>query len=90
MEISQENKSHFVQIYGCEKLETNAIKEILSSTDKEVIAKVDNNIMVVFGEELTILKLIPETGELCIKGKIQGVKYNNNLSKKSFFKRVFK
>lgn len=90
MENNYENKIHFAQIVGQEKVELNTVREVLSSTDKEVVVKLENSFLRVTGTELTILKLLPETGELCIKGKIEGLKYSAKSSKKSFFGKVFK
>ena len=90
MENKVENKIQTVNIYSQEKIEITTVIEVISSTEKEVIAKLENNFLHIFGSGLTITKLIPSDGLLCVKGKIEGLKYIDKLNKKSFFGKVFK
>ena len=89
-----DNKSqkivHTVNIYARERIEVLGATEVISSTEKEVIAKLSDTYMSIFGANLTIVKLVPEDEILIVSGNITGIKYENKLNKKSFFGKMFK
>lgn len=82
--------NHFVNIINREKIEVQGASEVMSSTDKEIIAKLQDSFVFVTGTNLSILKLVPEEMLLVASGTISGVRYENRLTKKSFLKKVFK
>ena len=82
--------NHFVNIINREKIEVQGASEVMSSTDKEIIAKLQDSFIFVTGTNLSILKLVPEEMLLVASGTISGVRYENRLTKKSFLKKVFK
>ena len=82
--------NHFVNIINREKIEVQGASEVMSSTDKEIIAKLQDSFIFVTGTNLSISKLVPEEGLLVASGNISGLKYENRLTKKSFLKKVFK
>ena len=90
MENKNENKIHTVSILNRERIEVNTVQEVISSTEKEVIAKLEDNYLYINGKGLTIIKLIPSECVLSVKGKIDGIKYVDKLNKKSFLGKVFK
>lgn len=92
MEINSKNllKNHSVNISGRDKIEILGATEVLSSTDKEIIAKLQDSYIYVVGSGLTISKLVPEEAVLVANGNIMGLKYESKLTKKSFLKKVFK
>lgn len=93
MEINLKNnniKIHTVNIYNREKIEVVGATEIISSTDKEIIAKLQDSYMFILGSGLTISKLVPEESFLVASGKILGIKYQDKITKKSFLSKVFK
>lgn len=85
-----EEKGHSLTIYEREKLEVTEAVEVISSTEKEIYVKLENDILQILGEGLKINKLIPESKMLSVSGKICGLNYISKLTKKSFFKKVFK
>lgn len=85
-----EQTIHNVMISEREKIELSGACEIISSTEKEIYIKLEKDILQIFGENLKINKLIPESKEMSISGKINGLNYVSNLSKKSILKKVFK
>ena len=89
-ETKQIQKGHILSIYNREKIDLDGVLEILSSTDKELIAKLENEFICIVGENLSIIKLIPETTQLTVSGNILGLNYKKNLSKKSLLSKVFK
>lgn len=92
MEINVKNvkKDHSVNIFNKEKIEVVGAMEVLSSTDKEIIAKLQDFVIVISGINLSISKLVPEEQLLVATGNILGIKYESKLSKKTFLKKVFK
>lgn len=93
MEINSKNlvkSNHSVNILNKEKIEIQGATEVMSSTDKEIIAKLQDFFVFVTGTNLTISKLVPEETLLVASGNITGLKYENRLTKKSFLKKVFK
>ena len=92
MEINSKTllKNHSVNISGRDKIEVLGATEILSSTDKEIIAKLQDSYIFVLGSGLVVSKLVPEEAILVATGNITGLRYENKLTKKSFLKKVFK
>ena len=83
-------KNNIINLYNREKLEVTGITEVLSSTEKEIITKIQNVILVIFGSDLRVVKLVPEDTFLSVIGKIDGLRYETKLNKKSFMSKVFK
>ena len=83
-------KKNVINIYNREKIDLTGVKEVLSSTDKEVIVKVEDSIIFIQGRELRVVKLIPEDEFLSISGFVDALKYDKKINKKSFMTKVFK
>ncbi len=79
-----------VNIFDRQKIEVQGALEIISSTEKEIYIKLLNGIMIISGERLTILKLLPEEETLIVSGQIDGVNFKSKLTKRSIFGKVFK
>ena len=79
-----------INIFGRQKLEIVGALEIISSTEKEIYIKLLSEIMIVVGEKLTILKLVPEEELLIVSGQINGINFQSKMTKKSIFGKVFK
>ena len=83
-------KPQIVNIFNRSRIDATGILEIISSTDKEIYAKLEDSVMLIVGEKMTITKLIPEEKLLSVSGVIKGVNYVEKLTKKSFLGKVFK
>lgn len=79
-----------INIFERQKIEVLGALEIISSTEKEIYIKLVDGIMLISGEGLTILKLLPEEETLIVSGRIDGVNFKSKMSKKSIFGKVFK
>lgn len=90
MENKSEIKMHSVNIFNRERIEVTSVLEVISSTEKEVIAKLEDSFLHILGTGMTITKLLPTEGLLSVKGKIDGIRYDSKLTKKSFIGKVFK
>lgn len=87
---SKNLKNQYVNIFNREKIEINGVIEVLSSTEKEVIAKLEDSYLQIIGEHLKITKLIPDNKLLSVGGLINGLSYMTKNTKKTFLKKVFK
>ena len=83
-------KNNIINLYNREKLDITGVTEVVSSTEKEIITKVQNVVLVIFGSDLRVVKLVPEDTFLSVSGKIDGLKYETKFNKKSFMSKVFK
>ena len=83
-------KPQIVNIFNRSRIDATGILEIISSTDKEIYAKLEDSVMFIVGEKMTITKLIPEEKLFSVSGIIKGVSYVEKLTKKSFLGKVFK
>ncbi len=81
---------HTVNLQIREKAEIVGVVEVVSSTEREIIAKLEDSFLHIFGSELKITKLVPEDMLLECRGKILGLEYTGKLTKKSLFGKVFK
>ena len=85
-----QKRVHSVNIYNREKMEIVGAVEVVSSTESEIIARVCDFVMIIYGKNLRVSKLVPEEAFLSVTGEIIGVKYESKVQKKSFFGKVFK
>lgn len=83
-------KQEIVNIYNRERLDITGVIEIISSTDKEINAKMEDSYLQILGEKLTISKLIPDEKLLSVNGKINGLSFSGKHTKKSILGKVFK
>ena len=88
--LKSEIKVHTASIYNREKLEIVGVNQVISSTPTEVLANVCDYMMQIFGNGLTVTKLDPDKKFMSVSGKIDGLKYDKKITKKSFFGKVFK
>ena len=89
-ENKQEISFEQVNIYNRERIDVSGVIEVLSSTDREINVRLEKSFMQIVGEKLTITKLVPEQKLFTVNGKINGLSYSGEHSKKSFFGKVFK
>lgn len=81
---------HSIQIVEKEKIEVKGALEIVSSTEKEIILKLESELLHIFGNGLVVQKLSPEEKLVLASGKVSGLKYSGRLTKKTLFQKVFK
>lgn len=88
-----ENKTkipHTLNLLEREKVEVLGVVEVLSSTEKEIVVKLETDFLHIFGSDLKITKLAPEEMLLECHGKVSGLEYTGRSTKKSLFGKVFK
>ena len=79
-----------IEIDNRKLINVSCVDEVLSSTEKELYARLDRDILQITGDGLKIIKLEPEEKILVVSGKINGLMFTSKFSKKSLFKRLFK
>lgn len=81
--------NHVVTIDNRKKIMITSIVEVISATNKTVIAKTQQKTLYINGSNLRVEKLNPEESLLIVSGEIDELKYLNKSPSKSFFKRIF-
>lgn len=79
-----------INIFDRKKIDIVGVREVVSSTEKEIYVKLNDSLMHIVGVGLTILKLVPEEEVLSIAGQINGLNFISKITKKSLFGKVFK
>ena len=87
--IEKENVNHSVVIDNNKRAVVTGVIEVISSTDKAVVAKTDSVVFELLGANLRVSKLDLAEKVCHVEGEIYKLEYNRN-SGKSFFKRLFK
>ena len=88
MQENQKVLNHSVTIDNRKKLMVTGIIEVVSSTDKTVIAKTQTHMININGLGLRIAKLNLEENVLIIEGEINEFKYVIKSKSKNIFKRM--
>lgn len=83
----QENLNSTLTLINRENLSLSGITEILSSSETEIIARLNQDKVNIQGNNLRITKLDVTTGIIETTGIVNSIKYNSN---KNIFKKVFK
>ena len=86
----QKVMNHVVTIENRKKIMLTGIIEVISSTDKTVIAKTQTHLIYINGEILRIGKLNLEDNVLIVDGEINDLRYVVKNKSKNFFKRLIK
>ena len=71
------------------KIILTGIQEVYSTNDKFISLKTNGKKLMITGENITITKLLVDSGELEANGNFDSIKYSSNTSKK-LFNRIFK
>ena len=83
-------QNHVVTIDNRKKMMLTGLVEVVSATDKTVLAKTGDKQVSVLGGDLRVVKLSLEEGILILEGTIDSLKYGELKSGKSLIKRIFK
>ncbi len=81
---------HILTLDNNRKAIVTGVVEVISSTDKAIVARTETSTFQLSGDALRVSKLIPEE-KLCeIDGNIQKLEYRVKTNTKSLLKRIFK
>lgn len=88
-ETMQTQSSHTLHLEA-NRLTVTAVKEVLSATDKTILAKLSDRQIVVNGRDLRVHKLNLEQALLEIDGHVESFRYQASTGGKGFLKRILK
>ena len=72
------------------KLTINGATKVLSSTNTQAVIEMQDQNLIVLGQNIEITKLNLENNEVVFKGEINSIKYYQKNEKKNIIKRLFK
>ncbi len=72
------------------KLTINGATKVLSSTNTQAVIEMQDQNLIVLGQNIEITKLNLENNEVVFKGEINSIKYSQKNEKKNIIKRLFK
>ncbi len=85
-----ENKiSSSAVLTGRSFLALTGIKEVVSFDENMVSLDSQGSLLAVSGEDLSIVKLSLESGEVSVSGKIDAIVYTDEQPKKKMFSKLF-
>ena len=81
MSLNLTNRNHLV---------INGVKKVKSSEPAGVIAVLDNCMIIITGQNLSVENLNVSSGNLEIKGSVSSIKFSNSVGKRFSLKGIFK
>ena len=88
--VDKQVLNHVITIDNRKKMMLTGIVEVVSATEKTIVAKLTDKTIYILGADLRVSKLNLEETLLIVEGMIDSFKYAEISSSKGFFKRVFK
>ena len=88
--MNENTRRHTVSLTDRALLTVTAVDEVLSFDETLVNLDIGGTMLSVSGRELSVTKLMLESGEVCIKGQIEAIVYELTQKSKGVFSRVFK
>lgn len=82
--------NHNVMIDNNKKAVITGVIEVISSTEKAVVAKTHEHTFQIVGDNLRVSKLVLEEKLLHVEGDIVKLEYSKTMQKKNLLKRLFK
>lgn len=90
MPTAKTHKSHKVQLDNHKQLCVTGVTAVPVFNDKNMTIKLDNENLIVTGQDLDIQSLDIENGKLVVNGYVTSLKYTNTTTPASVIKKVFK
>ncbi len=78
-----------ITLEGRRVLRATGIKEILRFDDTLVVLRTADRLLVVRGEALALSRLSPEDGCVEVRGRVDGLSYEQGGQEKGLFRRLF-
>ena len=89
-EIRQEAFSdERVTLEGRRVLRVTGVKEILRFDEELVVLQTADRLLVIRGEELALRSLTPEDGRVEVRGRVNGLSYEQGGQEKGLLRRLF-
>ena len=78
-----------VTLEGRRLLRVTGVKEILRFDDTVVVLQTADRLLVVRGEALALSRLSPENGQVEVRGRVDGMSYEQGGQEKGLLRRLF-
>lgn len=90
MKVQETSNKQNVIIEQRKDLRISGVKDIDCFTETKIVLNTVLGELVIKGNDLHIISLVAETGDLTIKGRINSLVYNDFSSNANLFKKVFR
>ena len=85
----QQEMPHDLKLEGREKLTLNGITEVISFDDTAIMMHTPLGRLTVLGQQLQLRSLVPEGGNVTIRGQIDSISYDQPGSTGGWLSRFF-
>ena len=86
----EKSRNHRLELDGHQLLSVWGVKRVPAFGDKEIKIQLENESLLVTGQDLEIKLLNLDQGQVIAKGYVTGLKYSSGGVEKGFLKRIFK
>lgn len=86
----EKSRNHRLELDGHQLLSVWGVKGVPAFGDKEIKIQLENESLLVTGQNLEIKLLNLDQGQVIAKGCVTGLKYSSGGVEKGFLKRIFK
>ena len=86
---NEANYPHELRLENREKLTVSGVREVESFDENAVAVVTAQGLLVIRGEGLQLKSLSPEGGQICVRGMIGSLDYEEARSAGGFLKRLF-
>lgn len=85
-----ERKGHKLELDHERAMSMTGVKDVPVFTDKNITVRLENETLLVTGQNLAVKTLDIENGKLQVTGRVFSLRYTNQAAPTSFLKRIFK
>ena len=85
-----EQKGHKLELDHERAMSMTGVRDVPVFTDKNITVRLDNETLLVTGQNLAVKNLDIESGKLQVTGRVFSLRYTSQAAPKSFMKRIFK
>ena len=85
-----EQKGHKLELDHERAMSMTGVRDVPVFTDKNITVRLDNETLLVPGQNLAVKNLDIESGKLQVTGRVFSLRYTAQAAPKSFMKRIFK
>lgn len=85
-----EQKGHKLELDHERAMSMTGVRDVPVFTDKNLTVRLDNETLLVTGQNLAVKTLDIESGKLQVTGRVFSLKYTSQAAPTSFIKRIFK
>ncbi len=87
---SAELKGHKLELDHERAMSMTGVRDVPVFTDKNITVRLENETLLVTGQNLAVKNLDVESGKLQVTGRVFSLRYTSQSTPTSFIKRIFK